>query len=63
MVKKISRKFLQGMGSVINLQPRKSYPIKSYATDQSDADRIRGDWNKVGKSISKVITTCYNAKV
>lgn len=62
MVKKISKKFIQGMGSVIDLYPRKKYPIKSYKPGKSDADRIEGDWIKVGQSISKASSIYSNAK-
>ena len=55
MVKKISDKFIKGVGSVMDLYPRKSYPMRSYVPGKTDADRLRGDWENVGRSISKAM--------
>ncbi len=62
MVKKISRKFLKGVGSVMDIYPNKSYPINSYTPGQTTVDRLRADWVKVGKTISKAINSHSNVQ-
>lgn len=62
MVKKLSENFIKGVGSTMNIFPRKSYPIKSYVPGQTTADRLRGDWVKVGQAMSKVISSQKNGQ-
>lgn len=62
MVKMLSKFFLKGMGSVVVLRPQKKYTIKPYSPGKSDADRLRGDWEKVGQSIQKAMTKYANDK-
>lgn len=62
MTKKISIKFIRGVGSVMALYPLKKYPIKSYRANISSADRLKSDWMMVGKTISKVMATQSNGK-
>jgi len=62
MVKRISKKYIKGIGSVIDIHPQKSYAIKSYLPDQTSADRLRGDWVRVGKSMSKAINVTTNGQ-
>ena len=52
MVNKISKKFIRGMGSVMDIYPRKSYPVRTYPSGKSAAQRLREDWERVGQSIS-----------
>lgn len=60
MRKRSSKYFLKGMGSVVNLRPQKNYTIKPYSPGKSDTDRLRGDWEKVGRSIQKAMTKYAN---
>ena len=60
MVKKISKKFIKGAGSVMNISPKKNYPIRSYKPGQDSSDRLKRDWINVGKSISKIIASQTN---
>ncbi len=54
MGKKISQNFIKGIGSVMDIYPEKRYLIRSYEPDKAtDADRLKGDWIKIGKAISK----------
>ena len=56
---KLSKKFLKGVGSVMDIYSNKSYSVRSYVPDRTTADRLREDWERVGKTISKV--TSYHA--
>lgn len=62
MVKNISKQFIKGVGSVMDLYPRKKYPIRSYVPGQSIAERLRGDWERVGMTISKATSSHNNGK-
>ncbi len=62
MKKKISKKFIKGIGSVRDIYPNKSYPIRSYNADKTTADRLQGDWAMVGKTISKIISYHINGQ-
>ena len=57
---KLSKKFLKGVGSVMDIYPNKSYFVKSYVTDKTTTDRLRGDWEKVGQTILKVTRSHAN---
>lgn len=62
MVKKISRRFIKGVGSVMDIYPKKRYQVRSYVPGQSAYERLKGDWAMVGKAISKTITSHANGK-
>lgn len=62
MVKKISRNFIRGVGSVLDIYPNKSYPIKTYIPGQTSTDRLRGDWVRVGQTMSKAISSHKNVQ-
>ncbi len=62
MVKKISRSFMKGVGSVIEISPNKKYPINSYKPGKSSSERLRKDWYNVGKSISRAISITSNGR-
>ena len=62
MVKKLSQKFVKGVGSVIDIYPAKNYPVKSYIPTRNAADRLRGDWIKVGRTLSKTVTSQTNVQ-
>ncbi len=51
-MRKINTKnFLSGMGSVMEIAPRKKYLKRTYIA-KNTTDAIRQDWEKVGESLS-----------
>ncbi len=55
-----TKSFLEGMGSVLELAPRKKYLKRNYVPKDT-ADAIRQDWEKVGKSLSIAMEGYVNA--
>ncbi len=55
-----AKSFLSGMGSVLEIAPRKRYIKKRYSP-QNTTDAIRKDWEKVGKSLSIAMEGYINA--
>lgn len=62
MVKRIKNSFIRGVGSVMVIYPRKRYVIKNPSLIKGDAERLRGDWIKVGGDISKSIRSYKYAR-
>ncbi len=54
-----TQKFINGMGSVLNLLPQKRYsdafPLTFSLVDRTPVDTIGQDWKKVGQAISKAM--------
>jgi len=62
MVKKILRQFIKGVGSVMDIYPRKRYHLRSFVPGQSTAERLKGDWTRVGRTISESIASHTHGK-
>ena len=56
MVKKLSNKFIKGVGSVMDIFPYKRYSITSYIPEDRAADMLARDWATVGQTIKKAVS-------
>lgn len=62
MKKKLTKSFIRGMGSVIDVMPRKKYNIKTYLPTQTSRARLGRDWERIGETISNSISIQSNAQ-
>ena len=62
MVKKITKSFIKGIGSVLDISPQKKYRVRTYLPTQSSKDRLGKDWERVGKAISSSVRLHSNGK-
>lgn len=60
--RRITNKFIRGVGSVIEIHPRKKYRVPSRPSNRSDAERLSWDWFRVGRDISKAMSSYGNGK-
>ncbi|MCF8092862.1 MAG: hypothetical protein K9K21_12500 [Desulfotignum sp.] len=59
--RRITRKLIRGVGSVLEIHPRKKYQVPS-TDNRSDAERLSWDWFRVGRDISKAMSSHNHVK-
>jgi hypothetical protein len=54
---RMAKNIVKGAGSVIELSPvQGKYTLRYYSQNRHDAEALRKDWERVGETLSHVIT-------
>ena len=55
-IKDVAKNMMKGAGSVIDICPSQGkYTIRHFSQARMDADALKADWDRVGKTIVQII--------